>query len=111
MMNAETEMDRRMRKRDDAVQRTIAGEALLIPVKGKLADLQKLFALNPVAEFIWQRLDGTRTLADVADAITAEFDVGAEEARADLDGFVRELIEADLVEEVLAGSGDTGEAT
>jgi hypothetical protein len=44
------------RKKKDLVTREIAGETLIVPTRGNLADMQRIFALNGVAGFIWQHL-------------------------------------------------------
>ena len=86
-------------KRDEIVSREIAGETILVPIRGKLVDLQRIFSVNPVGAHIWQQLDGKRTLAEVRDSVLATFDVEEGRAEADLQEFVAELVEAELVEE------------
>jgi hypothetical protein len=90
------------RKNQNVLSRNIAGEKLLIPIRGKLADMQALFALDPVAEFIWLRLDGGQPLADIRDAIVSRYQVRAAQAEADLVDFTRALLEARLITEVSA---------
>ena len=85
------------KKNEEVVTRQIAGEAILVPIRGKLADIQKIFALNPVAEYIWQQLDRDRNLGEIRDGILANFQVEQEEAEADLQEFIIELLEADLI--------------
>ena len=82
---------------DGLKRREIAGETILVPVAGELARLQEFFVLDEVADFIWQRLDGTTTVDDLAAAVTAEFEVDPDTARHDLAAFVSELEEAGLV--------------
>ncbi|MBN1670752.1 MAG: PqqD family protein [Kiritimatiellae bacterium] len=84
-------------KDPDIVTRHIAGESLLIPIRGKLADLQTIYALNPVAEFIWARIDGTHTLAHIVDEVTATFEVSREQAERDTREFVQALLGENLV--------------
>jgi hypothetical protein len=86
------------RRLHDVILREIAGEVFLVPIRGRLADLQELFVLNSVGEWIWERLDGTQSADALAGGLAAAFEVTAEEARADVDGFVRELAEAGLLE-------------
>jgi hypothetical protein len=91
--------DRVLRKRNDVVARQIAGEALLIPVRGRLADMQRIFALDATAEFIWQRIDGKRSLNDIAQELLGAFKVAEDQARRDLLEFVGQLTTAGLIEE------------
>ena len=71
-------------RNEQEVLREIADEILLVPVRGRLAQLQQLFVLNPVAHFIWQELDGAQCLEDVHRRVVESFDVSPGEARADL---------------------------
>jgi len=86
-------------KNKDLVSRKIAGELFLVPVKGKLADMQQLYTLNPVAEYIWKELDAKKSLQEVCDGIVEEFEVSKEEAEADLRELISELLKAGLIKE------------
>ncbi len=66
------------------VSREIAGEVILVPIRNNVGDLESIYTLNETAARIWALLDGEHTLADVRDAIVAEFEVEADEAEADL---------------------------
>jgi hypothetical protein len=87
------------RKNHDVVTRKIAGELFLVPIKGKIADMQRIFTLNPVGEFIWQELDAQKSLNDICDDLISNFDVKKETAMADIKEFVTELLQADLIME------------
>jgi len=84
----------------DVVSRKVTGELFLVPVKGKLADMEKIFALTTVAEYIWDRLDGKRNLTDIRNGVVSHFEVSDEQADADIHGFIQELLEAGLIHEV-----------
>ncbi|MCP4656319.1 MAG: PqqD family protein [bacterium] len=85
------------RKSDSLVTREIAGETLLVPMRGKLARLQRIFALNPVGAHIWEQLDGTRDLAAIHRSLVETFDVSPEQAEADLVEYVAMLRDAELI--------------
>ncbi len=65
------------------VGRRIGDELVLIPLAGQGADLDHVRTLNPVAAFIWEQLDGTRTGAEVVASMVARFEVQRPEAEAD----------------------------
>ena len=88
------------RRKEKVVARRIAGETLLVPIRGNLADMQKLFVLDEVGKYVWDMLDGENTLSDVSNSICIDFKVDAEEAGCDVKDFIADLQEADLVEEV-----------
>ncbi len=87
------------RKKGEIVTRRIAGETLLVPIRSRVADMQKLFTLNTTAEYIWQQLDGTRSLEEILHGLTADFEVEKDEAEADMREFILELEEAGIIEE------------
>jgi hypothetical protein len=89
----------RYRKNEDVIARQIAGETLLVPIRGDLAGIQRIFALDKVAEYIWQQLDAETTLEAIRDGVLANFDVGMEQAEADIERFIAELLEAGLIVE------------
>lgn len=83
----------------DIVTRTITGELFIVPVRGKLADMQRIFTLNPVAEFIWHALDGSASIDDIRKDIISNYDVNEEQVDSDIRDFITELLEADLIRE------------
>jgi hypothetical protein len=87
------------RKKKEIVTRRIAGETLLVPVYGDLANMERIFALDPVAEFIWEQLDGEKSLKDIRDGVLGAFDVKEEKAETDMFEFIEELLKADLIEQ------------
>lgn len=84
----------------DVVQREVAGEVFLVPVRGHLASLQELFTLNEVGSWIWAHLDGSRSTTDLAGELAEEFDVDIAEAVRDTEAFMETLLEAGLAREV-----------
>ena len=86
-------------KKEDIVTRSIADETLLVPIRSQMADMQRIFALNPVAEFIWQQLDGKQKLENILEGITANFNIEKVQAESDLREFILRLIKEGIIEE------------
>ena len=86
------------RKRDRTVSRRIAGETLLVPVKGNLADMEHVFVLEGAGDFVWERIDGHKETEAIAAELAEEFGVDRDCALADVEEFTAELLEADLIE-------------
>ncbi len=91
--------DATYKKNKDIISRRIAGETLLVPIRGRLADMQNIFALEGVAEYIWQQLDNERGIPELLDGVLKTFDVEKEQAKTDINEFLTELLEASLVVE------------
>lgn len=87
------------KKNSDIVTRKIAGELFVVPVKGRLADMQRIFTLNPVAEYLWEEIDKGKSLDEILNGILNRYEVGKEQAEADILDFIAELLEMDLVRE------------
>lgn len=85
---------------EEIAGRRIAGESFLIPVCDSPVNLDNIFVLNPLADFIWQRLDGECALEAIIAEIVDAFDVTAGRAGADAVEFVETLLQNGLAEEV-----------
>lgn len=79
------------------VTRQVAGETLIVPVSGSVADLESIFVLNEVGSHIWHALGSPATVDDLVRAVVAKFDVTAESARADVLAFLEDLSSRRLV--------------
>jgi len=93
-------------KPKSVVTREIAGQTLLVPVEGKLANLQSVFALDPVAAFIWERLETACDESDLVRAVVDSFDVDEATAAQDVRAFVECLREAGLIEGAASAATD-----
>lgn len=82
------------------VTRQIAGETLIMPVAGRVVDLESIYLLNEVGSRIWQ-LVGSPTTADrIAEVVAREFDVSAERAAEDVAEFLGTLDAQGLIRHV-----------
>ena len=79
-------------ERDETViWRDIGGEVVIVGQEDSTVRM-----LNETASYIWSLADGTMRIEDIADALCHRFDVPADEARADVEQFCSELLEAEL---------------
>jgi hypothetical protein len=85
------------RRNPAVVRRTIGGEVILVPVTGELASLREVYVLNGVGDFVWERLDGTRSLEGILEEMIATFDADRGTLRGDLLRHVSELVAMGLV--------------
>jgi hypothetical protein len=85
-------LDRIYRRTVEVVTRDVAGQTLLVPLRGHLADLKRIYSLGPVAARLWEGLDGRRSLrVIVREDVLPVFEVTEAEAARDAESFVREL--------------------
>ncbi len=83
------------------VTRKVAGETLVVPVSGNVADLESIFVLNEVGSHLWDLLlRGPARIDDLVRAVVAEFDVATDVAAADVTAFLDDLASRRLVRAV-----------
>jgi hypothetical protein len=90
-MASEDYLTRCFVKDPSVVSRKIAEEFILVPVKQKAGDIDGIYTVDEVAGRIWELIDGKRSLQEIGNIITEEFDVASKEAEADLVEFLRQL--------------------
>jgi hypothetical protein len=82
---------------ETVVTREVAGETIVVPVRGGVGDLNGLFTFNEIASGIWQLLAASRTADEVAAWVGERYEVSEEQARTDVAGFLEELQRQGLV--------------
>ncbi len=80
------------------VSRLVAGETLIVPVRGRVGDLASIYSFNGTGSLVWQMLDSPRTIGEVVEVVAQQFDVEHARAEQDVKRFVREMIAVCLVE-------------
>jgi hypothetical protein len=63
------------------------------------ADQGEYFSLRDVAASLWQHLEQPRTLDELCDLVAAEYDVSAQDCRADIVAFLDDLAAKSMVDE------------
>lgn len=73
------------------ISKKIKGEYLIIPLASNIADMDSLFKLNETGAFIWDAIDGIRTISDITSMVTEEFETEPEKARDDTMEFIKSI--------------------
>lgn len=79
------------------VTRRIAGETILVPVAGRVGDLDAVYTLNDVGSFIWELIDGRRSVQEIAEEVGSVYEVSVQQAATDVDELLRALESKGLV--------------
>lgn len=86
---------------DDVIARAIEGELIIVPLSAGIGDMEDdLFTLNETGRAIWSRLDGQKTLQEIAQDLAREFDAPADKISADVAGFTAELLRRRMIVDV-----------
>lgn len=84
-------MDKIYVKNPDFVQREIAGEFLLIPIRRQLSDVNSLYVLNETGAHIWKQIDGARTVGQIQSEVLSAFEASEEQIAKDVESLFRDL--------------------
>lgn len=77
--------------------REVMDEVIAIPTGEAAKRFSGIISLNPVSRFLFERLSEDQTVASLTAALTAEYDVDARTAEADVGEFLAELREHGLL--------------
>ena len=88
----------RFAKIGEFVSRNIAGETILVPIRGRAGDLDSIYNLSEVGSFIWERIDGQASIQTIVESLCEEFDVAPQVAQDDAMEFIGCLQGAGLIE-------------
>ena len=84
-------------KSGEFVLRNVGREAVLVPIRNRVGDLDSVFTLTPVAARIWGLIDGRTAVDAIAACICDEYDVTKDIAMHDLVELLEGLEAAQLV--------------
>jgi Coenzyme PQQ synthesis protein D (PqqD) len=90
-------------KNSDFVQREVAGECILIPIRRQLTDVNSLYVLNETGAALWRRMDGKTPLQAILLDTLNEFDVTQTQLEQDVASLLEDLLSIHAIRE--AGSG------
>jgi len=87
----------RLRQTDGVVLRKVAGEYMLVPTVTREVDLDSLFLLNATGVWVWEHLDGVRSVQELGETVAQHFSVALSVALSDVTNFLLSLLDRNLV--------------
>ena len=93
-------------KTKDLVTRTIADETVVVPVRGRLAQLQNIYVLSPVGAHLWAEIDGSKDLRALHQSVLSAYAVDDAQAQEDLQEFLHSILDAGLCQLTAPGAAD-----
>jgi len=70
------------------VTRKTGNEYVLVPITNNIADMNSVYTLNETGAFIWEQIDGKRSIEEIIIALTAEYNIDAKNAESDVFSFI-----------------------
>ena len=88
-----------MKIKENFLLRQVAGSWLVMPIGQEMLDFNGIITLNETGAFLWQRLQEGADIEELATALTGEYKVSLEEARADIKEFCGKLTRFGCIED------------
>ncbi len=73
------------------VTRKTGNEYVLVPIANNIADMNSVYTLNDTGAFIWEHIDGRRTVEEIVSALTAEYNIDFDAAGEDVLSFIENM--------------------
>jgi hypothetical protein len=73
------------------VTRKTGSEYVLVPIANNIADMHSVYTLNETGAFIWEQINGKRSVEEIIAALTAEYDIDNKGAEADVFSFIENM--------------------
>jgi len=78
-------------RKKNIISKKINDEYILISLTENVADMNSLITLNETAAFLWDNIDGTKNINQLAEAVAEEYDVDAHDAFKDTTEFISKI--------------------
>lgn len=97
-MNKINSLDTVYKPSEEVVARDIHGELIIVPITSGVGDLEgEIYTLNETGRAIWHKLDGKKSLREIAKELALEFDDSAGEIEKDVIGLAEELVKRKIL--------------
>ncbi len=73
------------------VTRKTGSEYILVPVSNNIADMESLYTLNETGAFIWEQIDGKRSISEIITLLQQEYEIDEKSAVADVSDFFEKM--------------------
>jgi len=91
------------KKKNGFVEKAVGNEIVIVPLVGKVAQMEKVFSLNEIGAFIYNCLNTKKTTDELLSLILNEFEIDRETALNDLELFISKAVKIGIVEELKYG--------
>jgi len=82
------------------VQRDVAGECILVPIRRTLTEANSIYVLNETGAALWNRIDGRRTAQEIITDFCGEYEVAVDQLAKDFTSLLDDLLSIRAVEEM-----------
>jgi methyltransferase-like protein len=73
------------------VTRKTGNEYVLVPIANNIADMNSVYTLNETGAFIWEQIDGKRSVQEIISVLIEEYEIDNESASKDVFAFIENM--------------------
>ena len=84
------------------VTRKTGNEYVLVPVADNIADMNSVYTLNETGAFIWEQIDGIRTVEEIISLLVKEYEIDNGSAERDVFTFIENLDKYLIISQTMA---------
>ncbi|MGA7854270.1 MAG: PqqD family protein [Candidatus Acidiferrales bacterium] len=88
----------RLRRSSNVVSRVVADEAIVVPIRRGVADLNSIYTFNESGTLLWSLIEKGLEPAQLVSHLQSHYGLSCEQATADAEAFLKELSTEGLVE-------------
>lgn len=88
-----------MKIKNNFLLRNVADSWVVMPIGQEMLDFNGVIKLNETGAFLWKKLEAGADLDALARALTEEYGISFEEAKADAEEYLGKLMKAGCLEE------------
>ena len=70
------------------VTRKTGNEYVLVPIADNIADMNSVYTLNETGAFIWEQINGMRSIEEIICLLTEEYEIDNATAKEDVISFI-----------------------
>jgi len=85
------------KKSIDFVEKQIGNETVLVPISDNIADMNKVFTLNEVGTFIYNKINNKNSVNDILSTLTEEYEVDTAVAHNDIEQFINHALSKGVI--------------
>jgi len=78
---------------ESVVTRKTGDEYVIVPVSNDIADMTSVYTLNETGAFIWEQIDGEKSISDIIMKVVNEYETDNITAEADVISFIENMRE------------------
>ncbi len=79
-------------KSERFVEKSIGNEKVLVPLTDNVVDMNHVLTLNELGTFLFDQIDGEKTINDILSLLLEEYDVASEIAKKDIEQFINNIL-------------------